>query len=53
MNWYQLEAKKVGQSLGASENGLSAGEVEKRLAQYGANKLVEAEEISRLRILLH
>jgi Ca2+-transporting ATPase len=53
MNWYQIGAKKIIQSLDSSENGLAAAQIKERLAQYGPNKLVEAEKISALKILLH
>lgn len=53
MNWYQLDGKEILQSLGSSENGLTDDRIKKRLAQYGPNKLVEAEKISGLKILFH
>lgn len=53
MNWYQLGAKEILKSFGASENGLSNEKAEKLFARYGPNKLVDEEKISRLRILLH
>lgn len=53
MNWYQLPVKEIMQKLGTSEEGLTDNEVSKRLQQYGLNKLVEEEKISRLKILLH
>ncbi|MFN3531737.1 MAG: cation-translocating P-type ATPase, partial [Candidatus Brocadia sp.] len=53
MNWYQLHIKEIMQKLGTSEEGLTDNEVSKRLQQYGLNKLVEEEKISRLKILLH
>lgn len=53
MNWYQLPIKEIMQKLGTSEEGLTDNEVSKRLQQYGLNKLVEEEKISRLKILLH
>ncbi len=41
-NWYQLETKAVLQQLASDvDNGLSAGEVSRRLAQYGPNELTE------------
>ena len=39
--WYQTTASDAMQLLGASENGISAQEATTRLAQYGANELVE------------
>ncbi|MEP9411980.1 MAG: HAD-IC family P-type ATPase [Candidatus Brocadia sp.] len=53
MNWYQLPIKEIMQKLGTSEEGLADNEVSKRLQQYGSNKLVEEEKISRLKIFLH
>jgi Ca2+-transporting ATPase len=53
MKWYQLDEEKVFKKLETSENGLSGAEADKRLEQYGPNKLPEAEGISRLKILLH
>lgn len=53
MNWYQLHIKEILQKLETSEEGLTDDEVSKRLQQYGLNKLVEEEKISRLKILLH
>jgi Ca2+-transporting ATPase len=53
MHWYQIDAKKISQKLDTSENGLSAEQVQQRLARYGPNKLVEAEKISRWKILVH
>lgn len=53
MNWYQLSVKEILQELGTSENGLSDIEAKQRLEQYGPNKLVEEEKISKLKILLH
>ncbi|MEK7733570.1 MAG: HAD-IC family P-type ATPase, partial [Planctomycetota bacterium] len=53
MNWYQLHVKEIMQKLGTSEEGLTDNEVSKRLQQYGLNKLVEEEKISRLKILFH
>ena len=41
--WHGLTADEVTAQLGADPSaGLGAGEVEKRLAQYGPNKLAEA-----------
>ncbi len=46
MKHYLEEAEKVLSELNTSENGLSAAEAEKRLAQNGKNKLKEAEKES-------
>lgn len=53
MKWYQLSVRGVLQRLETSENGLSDAEAKQRIAQYGPNKLVEEEKISKLKILLH
>lgn len=53
MNWYQLPIKEILQKLETSEEGLTDIEAGKRLQQYGFNKLVEEEKVSRLKILLH
>ncbi|MDM7202697.1 MAG: cation-transporting P-type ATPase, partial [Thermodesulfobacteriaceae bacterium] len=53
MNWYQLSIKEIYQQLKTSERGLSSEEVEKRLKQYGYNKLIEEEKINKLKIFLH
>jgi Ca2+-transporting ATPase len=53
MNWYQIDPKEIIQSLGTSENGLAGEKIKDLLEQFGRNKLVETEKISRLKILLH
>src|SRR4030042_4464459 len=53
MKWYQLDEEEVFKKLGTSEGGLSGPEAEKRLEKYGPHKLPEAQDISRLKILLH
>src|SRR3990170_8911191 len=53
MNWYQLHVKEIMQKLRTSEEGLNDNEVSKRLQQYGLNRLVEEEKISRFKILFH
>jgi Ca2+-transporting ATPase len=53
MNWYQLDIKEIFDQLNASEHGLSPEEVQKRLLEYGPNKIAEEERISRFKILLH
>lgn len=53
MNWYQLHIKEIMQKLGTSEEGLTDNEVTVRLKQYGPNKLIEEEKISKLKILFH
>lgn len=53
MNWYQLGAKEILNSLDSSENGLSSENAEKHLARFGPNKLVDEEKIGTLKILLH
>src|SRR3989338_1443088 len=53
MNWYQLPVKEIMQKLGTSEEGLTDNEATERLKQYGTNKLIEEEKISKLKILFH
>ncbi len=53
MNWYQLPVKEIMQKLGIPEEGLTDNEATERLKQYGPNKLIEEEKISRLKILFH
>lgn len=53
MNWYQLHIKEIIQKLGTSEEGLTDNEATERLKQYGPNKLIEEEKISKLKILFH
>ena len=53
MNWYQLPAEEVLEKLGSSHNGLTEAEAERRLVEFGRNKLAEEERISRIRIIIH
>lgn len=53
MNWYQLHIKEIMQKLGTSEEGLTDNEATECLKQYGPNKLIEEEKISKLKILFH
>src|SRR3989304_2993845 len=53
MNWYQFNIKEIMQKLGTSEEGLTDNEATERLKQYGPNKLIEEEKISKLKILFH
>src|SRR3990172_2725859 len=53
MNWYQLHIKEILQKLETSEEGLTDNEATARLKQYGKNKLIEEEKISKLKILFH
>jgi len=53
MNWYQLEPDQIFKKLNTSELGLTSEEARERLQKFGANRLAEAEKISRLQILLH
>lgn len=53
MDWYRREAELIFSELNTSELGLSSAEADKRLEQFGPNKLAEAEKISLLKILLH
>ncbi len=51
-NWHNLEVSETITSLNSSLNGLSQEEVQKRLAQFGANELVEKEKISPWKIFI-
>ncbi|MCX7823059.1 MAG: HAD-IC family P-type ATPase [Syntrophobacterales bacterium] len=53
MEWYRLSPEEIYRNLQTSEKGLKEEEALKRLEKYGLNKLVDEEEISRLRIFLH
>ena len=53
MNWYQQSTKEIFHHLGTSESGLPDEEARVRLGQHGPNKLAEAENISKLAILVH
>ncbi|MGQ9920160.1 MAG: cation-translocating P-type ATPase [Desulfobacca sp.] len=53
MKWYQLDKASLFSELKTSELGLSEAEARERLQQVGANKLAEAEKISRIKIFLH
>jgi Ca2+-transporting ATPase len=53
MAWYQQNHQQVLDALQSAESGLSSQEAQKRLVQYGPNKLAEEEQISRLTTLLH
>jgi P-type Ca2+ transporter type 2C len=47
-NWHSLEIDKTFRSLSSGKEGLSPDEVQKRLSQYGPNKLPEGEQRSAL-----
>ncbi|MEW6600936.1 MAG: HAD-IC family P-type ATPase [Nitrospirota bacterium] len=53
MNWYRLGVKDIFDQLATAENGLTAADVNERLARYGPNKLAEEEKISKTKILIH
>ena len=50
---YTLSTQQVLDKLGVTTQGLSAAEAEKRLSQYGPNKLKEAEKPSLMRRFLN
>jgi P-type Ca2+ transporter type 2C len=51
-DWYKLPAIGVQQQLGSDPDlGLSIGEAQKRLAQYGSNELIEKAGRSRTEII--
>ena len=49
---YTQSAEQVLQSLGATPEGLTSAEAQKRLAKYGPNKLKEAEKPSLMQRFL-
>ena len=50
--YYDQEISSVFEELRTSEEGLSSGEAEKRLEEYGKNELKEKEKISVFRLFL-
>lgn len=53
MKWYEMEVNEVERSTGTNETtGLSDKEAQKRLKQYGENKLDEGEKPSALLVFL-
>jgi Ca2+-transporting ATPase len=52
MKFHQITPQEVLKQLSSGINGLSVGEAETRLAQYGPNELARKHEISPVRILL-
>jgi len=52
MNWHSFSIKEAFQKLKTSEEGLSLAEVEKRLEEFGENKLPEEKPLSSFRMLL-
>ncbi len=50
-NWYQQDTEKVLRSFSVDSSGLSAAEVEKRAAQYGANVLPDKGKITLLKVI--
>lgn len=50
--YYDQEISSVFEELRTSEEGLSSGEAEKRLEEYGKNELKEKEEISVFRLFI-
>jgi magnesium-transporting ATPase (P-type) len=53
MKWHQLETDEVLRECNTRPEGLTPTEVEERQKQYGPNGLPEAEDASKLRLLLH
>jgi Ca2+-transporting ATPase len=51
-NWHNLEISEVLTSLDSKREGLSQGEAQRRLAQFGPNELAEKKKISPWVILL-
>ncbi len=52
MRWHQMEIKDILEALKTSSVGLSGTEAEKRLSEYGLNRLKEAKKKTPLLILL-
>jgi len=50
--YYDQEISSVFEELRTSDEGLSSGEAEKRLGEYGKNELKEKEKISLFRLFL-
>lgn len=53
IQWHAKKVEEVLKALNTSINGLSSEEAERRLKQYGPNKLIEKEGVSPLRIFLN
>ncbi len=53
MNWYRKNSEEVFREFNSSPGGLTEEEARYRFSQYGPNKLVEQEKISKTKILLH
>ena len=53
MKWHQLETNEALREGNTRLEGLTPTEVEERQKQYGPNRLPEAEDVSKLRLLLH
>jgi len=51
-NWHNLEVSEVLTSLDSNREGLSHGEAQRRLTQFGANELAEKKKVSPWVILL-
>ncbi|MEK7279693.1 MAG: calcium-translocating P-type ATPase, PMCA-type [Nitrospirota bacterium] len=52
MRWHQMEIKDILEALKTSSGGLSGTEAERRLSEYGPNRLKEAKKKTPLLILL-
>nr|MDO8084024.1 HAD-IC family P-type ATPase [Candidatus Sigynarchaeum springense] len=50
--WHAMEPEEVFQALDTSPRGLSEGQVQQRLGQFGPNKLVEGHKVTKLEILM-
>ncbi len=51
--WHALEIQEVFERLETSKKGLTNEEAERRLAEYGTNKIQEEEEISKAALLIN
>jgi Ca2+-transporting ATPase len=53
MVWYRIDVKEILHKLNTLEHGLSGREIDKRLKEYGPNRLVTEKKVSKLKILAH
>jgi Ca2+-transporting ATPase len=53
MEWFQTDVKQTFRKLNTSEHGLSEADVNKRLEEYGPNRLPAGRKVSRIKILVH
>jgi len=51
--WYRLETDEILRERNTRLEGLTTSEVEERQKEHGPNRLPEAEDVSKLKLLLH